>query len=430
MKHLRIYLFFILLATGTASAQNMKRVRQTVDTLASPYFHGRGYIMDGDAKAANYIRDRYKQMGLNSLGNSYFQGFNFPVNRIIETPKLEVNGTKLTAGKHFVARASSPSGSGKATILVLDSLTLTDAAASQKFFSQSVKGKAIVYRHQDAKLISQLPQPYQQKLQQAAVHVILQPKALLTTVARQAEATPVLEVLTSEWPANAQRIKYSIKSSVNPKHQAQNVIAYVEGSTKPDSFLVFTAHYDHLGGQGKDVYFPGANFNPSGVAMLLELAAHYSKPENKPKYSIAFIAFAAEEAGLLGSLYYVQNPLFPLRNIRFLINLDLLGTGDEGMMVVNGQVHRLEFDLLSSINRKYNYLPQIKSRGKAANSDHYPFSEQGVPAFFFYTLGGTAAYHNTQDFATQLPLTRFSEVFKLITAFSEQLQETTKYKSE
>ena len=255
------------------------------------------------------------------------------------------------------------------------------------------------------------------------MHVILQPKALLTTIARQTDTTPTLEVLRSAWPADAKSIKYKIKSSLNPNHQARNVIGYIKGSTQPDSFLVFTAHYDHLGGQGKEVYFPGANDNASGTAMLLELAAHYSKPENKPKYSMVFIAFAAEEAGLLGSFHYVQNPLFPLQSIRFLVNLDLLGTGDEGMMVVNGQVHKQEFELLTSINQKYNYLPQIKSRGKAANSDHYPFSEQGVPAFFFYTLGGTAAYHNTQDFATQLPLTKFPEVFKLITTFADCMQQ-------
>ncbi|GAB3198596.1 hypothetical protein ABID22_000474 [Pontibacter aydingkolensis] len=423
MSKLYTPLLFILLLAGTTAAQDMQRARQTIDTLASPYFHGRGYILDGDAKAANYIRDRCKQMGLKPLGNSYCQTFSFPVNRITETPQLEIDGKKLAAGKDFVARASSPSGSGKAAILVLDSLTLTNAATAKKFFFQNFKGKGIVYRQQDAKAIGQLPQPYQQKLQQAEVHVILQPKALLTTVAHKTESTPVLEVLISAWPANAKSIKYSIISSLKPNHQAKNVIGFVEGSARPDSFLVFTAHYDHLGGQGKDVYFPGANDNASGTAMLLELAEHYTKPENKPKYSMAFIAFAAEEAGLLGSFYYVQNPLFPLRNIRFLVNLDLLGTGGDGLMVVNGQVHKQEFTLLDSINKTNGFLPQIKSRGKAANSDHYPFSEQGVPAFFFYTLGGTAAYHNTQDFASQLPLTKFTEVFRLITSFAENLQQ-------
>ncbi|MEJ8804446.1 M28 family metallopeptidase [Pontibacter sp. H249] len=421
MKLLYTFLF-ILFVASPATAQNMHRVRQTVDTLAGPYFHGRGYIFDGDTRAATYIRDRYKQMGLQTLGKSYFQHFSFPVNNITKTPRLEVNGKALTPGKDFVARATSGSGTGKAKVAILDSLLLTDAATVHRFFSESLKGKAIVYRQQDAKLISQLPQPYQLKLQQASLQIVLQPKTLLTTVAHHTDPVPVLEVLATAWPAGAQSIKYSIKSSFNPNHQTQNVIGYVEGSTRPDSVLVFTAHYDHLGGQGKEVYFPGANDNASGTAMLLELAEFYSKPENKPKYSIVFIAFAAEEAGLMGSSLYVHYPLFPLANISFLINLDLLGTGDEGMMVVNGQVHKQQFALLDSINRQHSYLPQIRSRGKAANSDHYPFSEQGVPAFFFYTLGGTPAYHNTHDYADQLPLTKFPEVFKLITAFAQQLQ--------
>src|SRR5690606_14083057 len=97
----------------------------------------------------------------------------------------------------------------------------------------------------------------------------------------------------------------------------------------------------HIGGQGRDVYFPGANDNASGTTMLLELAEHYS--QNPPDYSIVFMAFAAEEAGLLGSFHYTQNPFFPLQRIRFLINLDLLGTGDDGMMAVNGSIHPAEF---------------------------------------------------------------------------------------
>ena len=214
-----------------------------------------------------------------------------------------------------------------------------------------------------------------------------------------------------------------MKAQLKPQHEANNVIAYIAGSAQPDSFLVFTAHYDHLGGQGKAVYFPGANDNASGTAMLLELAAHYSQPQHRPNYSIVFMAFAAEEAGLLGSSYYTEHPLFPLSRIRFLVNLDLLGTGSEGMMVVNGKVHAPEYEQLQQLNQQHQYLPQLRSRGKAANSDHYPFSEKGVPAFFFYTLGGTAAYHNPNDHASQLPLTEFEDVFQLIVDFAKALQQ-------
>ncbi|MFD3003388.1 M28 family metallopeptidase [Pontibacter toksunensis] len=420
MKQLYALLLLLLAATAVF-AQDMLRVRQTIDTLTSATMHGRGYIMEGDAKAASYIQDKFKQMGLQPFGKSYFQPFSFPVNTIAETPRLQVAGQVLKPGVDFVANAASASGQGTADILKLDS-TVIHAAAAQQFFRQSFKGKAIVFRQQDQQQINKLPPPYLQKLQQAKVHIILQPRALLTSVAPQQAPLPVLEVLEASWPKNASSLTYDVKAQLKPRHEANNVIAYIKGSTQPDSFLVFSAHYDHLGGQGKDVYFPGANDNASGTAMLLELAEYYSQPQNRPAYSMAFIAFAAEEAGLLGSFYYTEHPLFPLRQIRFLLNLDLLGTGSEGIMVVNGKVHEQEFALLQQLNQHHQYLIQIRSRGKAANSDHYPFSEKGVPAFFFYTLGGTAAYHNTNDFAQQLPLTEFRDVFQMIIDFAKELQ--------
>jgi hypothetical protein len=423
MKRSFTLLLMLFFAAAPILAQNLPRVRLTIDTLTSATMHGRGYIREGDAKVALYISNRFQQMGLRSLGDaSYFQKFSFPVNTIIKTPLLQVAGKALQPGKDFVANAASASGKGTAKIVALDTTVFDDATAAQRFFKQKLKGKAVVYRQQDQQKISQLPQPYQQKLQQARLHIVLQPKALLTAVARQQAPFPVLEVLEQAWPQNAKQLTFEVEAQLKQAHETQNVIAFVEGSTRPDSFLVFSAHYDHLGGQG-DIYFPGANDNASGTAMLLELAEHYSKPENKPAYSIAFMAFAAEEAGLLGSFHYTNHPLFPLSRIHFLVNLDLLGTGSEGMMVVNGKVHEQEFEQLQQLNAQHQYLPQLRSRGKAANSDHYPFSEKGVPAFFFYTLGGTAAYHNTNDHARQLPLTEFEDIFQLIVAFTAEMQQ-------
>ncbi|WP_161889183.1 M28 family metallopeptidase [Pontibacter russatus] len=423
MKRLYILLLLVYMAATAGTAQDMPHVRQTIDTLTSAAMHGRGYIYNGDAKAADYIQNRFRQLGLQPLGGSYMQPFSFAVNTITETPRLQVAGKALQPGRDFVANAASASGKGKAHILPLDTAVFSDAVAARKFFSQSFRNKALLYKQQDQKRIGQLPAPYQQQLRQAKLHVVLQPKALLTSVARDQAPLPVLEVLEQAWPANAESLTFEVQAKLQPQHEANNVIAYVKGATQPDSFLVFTAHYDHLGGQGKGVYFPGANDNASGTAMLLELAAYYSQPENKPDYSLVFMAFAAEEAGLLGSFYYTEHPLFPLSQIRFLINLDLLGTGSEGMMVVNGKVHESEYNLLQQINEKHYYLPQLRSRGKAANSDHYPFSEKGVPAFFFYTLGGTAAYHNPNDYAAQLPLTEFRDVFQLIVDFAAALQQ-------
>ena len=178
---------------------------------------------------------------------------------------------------------------------------------------------------------------------------------------------------------------------------------------------MFSAHYDHLGMMGETATFNGANDNASGVAMMLTLMKYFS--ENNPEYSVLFIAFGGEEAGLVGSKYYVQNPIIPLKKMKFLYNVDMMGTGSEGIQVVNSTEHPKEFERLKKINEKYNLVKEIKPRGKAANSDHYWFEEAGVPTFFSYTLGGVTYYHDIQDRPETLPLTEFDDLHTLIVKF-------------
>ncbi|MDP4204980.1 MAG: M28 family peptidase, partial [Bacteroidota bacterium] len=183
--------------------------------------------------------------------------------------------------------------------------------------------------------------------------------------------------------------------------------------------IVVTAHYDHLGKMGKEVYFPGANDNASGVAMLLNLAKHYS--EVKPKYSMVFIALSAEELGILGAKAYTDAPLTDLRKIKFLINFDLAGTGDEGIKIVNGSVFKEKFDLLSKINQANSLLPKVNIRGAACNSDHCAFYKKGVPCFYIYTQGGIQAYHDIYDKSETLPLTKFVNYCTLMIKFFDSL---------
>ena len=216
-------------------------------------------------------------------------------------------------------------------------------------------------------------------------------------------------------------MRLRLDATLVPAYSTQNVVGYLPGTARPDSLLVLSAHYDHLGQLGRATYFPGANDNASGVAMLLELAAYYARPENRPAYSVAFLAFGAEEAGLVGSRYFVEHPLVPLANIKLLANLDLLGTGSEGLTVVNGRVFERQFAQLQQLNAAHHYVPSLAARGRAANSDHFYFSERGVPALFFYTRGGISAYHDVLDRPETLPLTTFSAVFDLLRDFLNQL---------
>ena len=215
------------------------------------------------------------------------------------------------------------------------------------------------------------------------------------------------------------RDSINITSIFVSSYESNNVVGYVEGIEYPDSFIILCGHYDHLGKMG-DAIFYGANDNASGIAMLLDLASYFS--EHPQKYSVAFIAFGGEELGLLGSLNYIRNPLIPLNRTKFVFNMDLMGDGSKGATIVNGKIYKSYFEQLTKINSEGSYLPAIRSRGKAANSDHYFFSEAGVPSFFIYLMGDYDFYHIPQDNSFNLKLGEFyNQSFLLIRKFITEL---------
>jgi Zn-dependent M28 family amino/carboxypeptidase len=204
---------------------------------------------------------------------------------------------------------------------------------------------------------------------------------------------------------------------MNVNFQTQNIIAYIPG--KIDSFIVFSAHYDHLGILGQ-VYFPGANDNASGVAMVLSLAKHFANRKTPPKYNLAFILFSGEELGLLGSLYFVTHPTFDLNKIKLLVNLDMVGSGDQGITVVNAFNQKKAFQLLKQINSQLHLLPSVKPRKNAPDSDHYPFTLKKIPAIFIYTRGRYKQYHSIYDRPDSLYYDYFPKLEKLLYTFTEK----------
>ena len=248
--------------------------------------------------------------------------------------------------------------------------------------------------------------------------VILEDKLTWSAEQKVADYT-IIEVLKKSIESQPSTISINIKNKLVKRFNTANICGIVKGTNYPDSVIVYTAHYDHLGGMGNKTYFPGANDNASGVAQVLSLAKYYAA--HPQPYSMVFMLFSGEEIGLLGSKYFTENPLIPLKNICFLVNLDLEGTGIEGITVVNATLFPSQFNLLKKINAKENLLPKIVSRGKAANSDHYFFSKNGVPAIYMYTMGGIKAYHDVYDISATLPMDEYSNLFKLIVKFNDAL---------
>lgn len=403
-----LFISLLLLVVTFATAQHAAiHLRK----LTAPNFHGRGYYKKGDYKAAVYIRDEFHKLGLTPVNGNYFQHFEFPVNTFPGKMKVVADQKTLIPGRDYIVSPACPSIKGTFRIQSLQSLQQTfDTSLIKDDFLLIDKSAFPDSLQTVVDSILRSPPPFKGVL-------VLEPKKLTWSVSTKVADQAVIRVLKNNWPASTSSIKLDIENNFIAAYQTQNVMAMIPGTTNPDSFIVFTAHYDHLGRMGKKALFAGANDNASGTSMILDLAAYYMKPENRPGKSLLFIAFAAEEAGLIGSKYYTEHPPLPLGNIRFLLNLDLMGNGEEGMMVVNGELHTAEYDLLNAINNEKNLLKTIGKRGKARNSDHYWFSEKGVPAFFFYTIGGSTAYHDIDDVAANLPMTEFEDVKQLIISF-------------
>ncbi|HSZ26142.1 MAG TPA: M28 family peptidase [Cytophagaceae bacterium] len=421
MKPFPFFWLVLIAFMPSLQAQDMEKVHRYLDTLCSNGLHGRGASFDGQKKAALYLSDRFREIGLTPLpsSDSYFQKFHYDINTFPGKLSLRTAQSVLIPGIDFIVEPGSPSDNKKLKIMVLDSLLFCSEKRQKKFLSTNLRKKALIYDETFAKLLKTTSDQFFLKTKEAACIVELKEKKLTMGLASSQNAKPSFQVLKQKFDATTKTLSYEIEAALLKNYEAENVIGFVKGTSVPDSFIFITAHYDHLGNLGAAQYFPGANDNGSGISMLLELARFFK--ENPSRYSIIFIAFGAEEAGLIGSNYFTENPLVALSKIRFLINLDLMGTGDEGMMVVNGSVFSAEFELLNNINTKTMSVSPLKKRGKAANSDHFYFSEKGVPSFFFYTLGGITAYHDVHDIPQTLPLTKFREVFGLIKEFMKEL---------
>ncbi|NOZ47013.1 MAG: Zn-dependent exopeptidase M28 [Chlorobi bacterium] len=407
--HLFIFLFYYIFQPNV-NAQDVSYAKQIINELCSSKYYGRGYVKNADLKAAKYLRKELKLNGVSKYGKSYFQHFHFPINTFPSHVSFALGNKLCQPGKDYLVMPVSSKLKGNFDVFYINKAILHD---KNIFENIDFSNKAILFN----------PKGVNDTLREVILENILGAKAIIELIDNkliyrksQIEANFISIRLKKEAAdTNAQTASFNIKNKFITNNKTQNVIGFIPGQT--DSLIVFTAHYDHLGMMGKTVYFPGANDNGSGTSMVLNLAKYYASFKSKPKYSMAFIFFSGEEVGLLGSKYFTENPLFPLEKIKFLINLDLVGTGEKGIMLVNGKVFKKVYERFQRINAQNNYLSKIAARGKAANSDHYYFSEKGVKAFFIYTMGGIAEYHNIYDKAETLPLTEYSDLFSLLTDF-------------
>jgi Zn-dependent M28 family amino/carboxypeptidase len=191
--------------------------------------------------------------------------------------------------------------------------------------------------------------------------------------------------------------------------KSKNVVGRLDGSEHADQYVIYSAHWDHLGvglpdAKGDKIY-NGAVDNATGTAALLELARAYAK-EPRSKRSVVFLAVTAEEKGLLGSEYYASNPVYPLEQTAGVINMDGLSPyGTARTFTISGSAKLDLLDQLVAKAGKYkvSYAPDPKPEaGHFFRSDHFPFAKRGVPAISFgsgqdWVHGGVEAGKASQE---------------------------------
>ena len=195
---------------------------------------------------------------------------------------------------------------------------------------------------------------------------------------------------------------------------SENVVAFIEGSEKPEEIVVISAHLDHEGVKNGQVY-NGADDDGSGTVAMLEIAEAFqmaAKAGKGPKRSILFLHVTGEEKGLLGSKYYTDvDPIFPLENTVCDLNIDMIGRTDSRHKADPNYVYLIGSDKLSTelhtiseamndkytnINLDYKYNDENDPNRFYYRSDHYNFVKNNVPIIFYFN-GTHVDYHKPTD---------------------------------
>ncbi|MFN5633847.1 MAG: M28 family metallopeptidase [Flavobacteriia bacterium] len=417
------FAFFLLFCCTLSASAQIEEVRRITQRLCSPEMHGRGYVNMGDSIAAAFIANEFQVIGIEPLKGGYFQEFEHTVNTFPGAMSLRYSQKRLTPGVHFMVDPSSsgveatlkPKRVPIETILNQEELALEIRRINK---DKELNCIALDFSKATGDTLKKIAGLSKEIAKFLPVIEITNQK-FTWSVSNERLPNPLILIQDSVYQ-DGQNLKTDIQTNLWEGYTSRNVIAFLPGTKGAKKTIVFTAHYDHLGRMGELTYFPGANDNASGTAMLLTLAKYFK--EHPVNVNILFIAFAGEEAGLLGSEHFVNHPTFQLKKMNFLVNLDIMGSGEEGITVVNATLFADQFKLLQEINTEKGLLTQVKSRGPAQNSDHYWFTEKGVPAFFIYTMGSNKNYHDVLDTYENLTFSEYNDITTLLAEFVLRLQ--------
>ena len=427
---------------NTITADDLKKHLYIV---AGKEMEGRETATEGQRKAAAYIEQHFKNLGLQPGNKGSYQMSYAVAQDSFVRAAMKVNDQALEYSKDFAVPSSQNYNAtqlfselvfagygivdstrddynnvdvkGKLVMLITGGPNSKNVNAFQKQAYALQKGAAAVLIIQGNVLGSRpgakgqmsMSSGYNRRIMPNVFYI--SEKVAQTILGTSYDSAKNAALPARIFPANVylQMQKESIST------QSSNVIGFMEGTDKKDEFLVLTAHYDHLGKRDTTIYY-GADDDGSGTVSILELAEAFAEAKKKgkgPRRSIIFMTVSGEEKGLWGSRYYSDNPTYPLEKTTVNLNIDMIGridpkrkVGDSTNYVYVVGDDKLSTDLRpisENANKKYTKLeldykyndPKDPER-IYFRSDHYNFARVGIPIIFYFN-GTHADYHRPTD---------------------------------
>jgi hypothetical protein len=439
-------------------------LRKHLTVIASDEMEGRDTGSPGQKKAAKYIADHFKSLGLlppvkTDQGKSYFQKFDLLKSKwknVSITAKKGFQTTYLTdvyalgsingkvsksyklvyMGDGKKENYKNVKVKGKAVIFFIEGIRelrkkrqiAQDAGASQVFM---IAGKDQKKHDATLKYLSYYVKRWtrgQLKSKENKFLVMVSPKTAATLFKTTEEQFAKNETKIG---AKSMKFKLTAEQEVKTGVSSENVLGFLEGSDKKKEVLVITAHYDHIGKRGDKIY-NGADDDGSGTVTVLELAEAFAKAKKAgkgPRRSILFMTVSGEEKGLLGSSYYTDfDPVFPLKNTVADLNIDMVGRIDDRYKDDPDYVYVIGSDKLSSelhnlseeankqyINIKldYKYNDENDPNRFYYRSDHYNFAKNNIPIIFYFN-GTHADYHKPTDTIEKIHFGKMQKIGRLV----------------
>ncbi len=407
--------------------------------LADDALAGREVGTDGAACAAAYLADRFQAAGLRPAGpdGSFYQPFSVTVGAELgESNHLTVAGQSYTFGEDWIPYGFSG----------------TDDVSGELLFGGFGMSGTI--------LVMEAPDPHSPEAQSmesdphflasaagrhgtVAVVVVLRPGMDLPDPARESRPAvpiPVVavtnEVGASILEAAEDLVEAEVTTEVRPaQRDARNVVGLLPGSDARlrDEVVIVGAHFDHLGLGGDGSLAPdatgtvhnGADDNASGTAALLEVATRLASDPTPPARSVLFLAFSGEEKGLWGSAEYVKAPVVPLENSVAMINMDMVGRLDEGVLTIFGVATAEEWDAtVTDANAALTAPLELSLLPDGYGpSDHSSFYGEGIPVLHFFT-NAHEDYHRPSDDWDKIDAEGLLEVVDLVAAVTRRVAGT------